>query len=601
MGYTSTGIHNLLERRIMLNAESQLTTSQAALDQILKQVKSQATDPYLLASLLAGQSFVRGLDLFASPIFLSSNGILGSRIGLGAYKTFRIFGEAATFELAHRGLQVKFKGANPELLNWEGETGLRNGILHSNLNFLALHGFGKLAGNSNLVFQHTLQSTGMVTANQIAGAFNIAPASQEPLVAQLLEAEIFNMQQQGSAALMPRLNLPYFPLFFPLQSKAYQKFSPADFISQMGNENFSQVPHKIVALGDIHAKWPHVQKIMDHEFPKGNGVALAVGDLQSYPGLQKGHRLYFIPGNHDNSRVVAELHTNQDHPNYTPLLAGEVLKLGALRVAGIPGVFSPYYFAHPEGAPFTYFTPERIEAVKTIPTPIDILMMHDAPQGVGFQKRGTDLGNPLLRSILEALQPGLVLFGHHHQSFEGQSGPTRIVGLDYPKRSYVVIDIEGKSLSLRHLEADFRKVKSNSPEFQYPWERGIVFKGRKLFEGEKIMADKNEMLRETLDKKHRENVINQLTQALLQEIPVTQDNRDKFARRRALLAANTALEYAAEYAAFLDSNPQASLSERQVTLGKIYDRMNQGVPPDATPDLTRALEAYLKVLGIVNT
>ncbi len=357
-------------------------------------------------------------------------------------------------------------------------------------------------------------------------------------------------------------------------------------------------PIKLVALGDVHKKWGPVQQILDHEFPEGNGVALSVGDLISYPPLENGHRILFTHGNHENFGALETLHEDS-RGQYQPIFAGQSLAIGGLTLAGIPGIFLQRFYDNPDLTSLKYFTRSQVETMRAMERSVDILLMHDAPSRVGFQKNGTARGDPLLTGIIEYLRPRLVLFGHHHQSFQGQLGETRIVGLDYPHRSYGVIEFDPKTELLRMTRhnAKLEKGPGKMLVFHYAWQSDknvggseVLFKGR-------IAVGREQELQEQLITAHRDRIIADLKGRIQSGLTTT--DADTLAQRRATLAVNSALPFAARYAAAIEKNPNMSKEEKEDLLKEIYCRMCTTPFPEASDETLLAFQEALKALGMV--
>jgi Icc-related predicted phosphoesterase len=56
------------------------------------------------------------------------------------------------------------------------------------------------------------------------------------------------------------------------------------------------------------------------------------------------------------------------------------------------------------------------KAYNLMPENCDIMLTHDAPYGVSDQVAGNHCGNPELKKVVEAKQPGILLHGHLHES-----------------------------------------------------------------------------------------------------------------------------------------------------------------------------------------
>lgn len=363
----------------------------------------------------------------------------------------------------------------------------------------------------------------------------------------------------------------------------------------------SSIGTKIVALGDLHGKWHVAQRILDHEFPEGNGTALAVGDFCGFPPLSGGHSIYFVHGNHDNYSEIPKLRDAKGRgQQYNPIFAGDLIDVGGVKVAGIPGVLSPHFYplARSE-APLKYFTQTDVDAMRTIKG-VDILLMHEAPHGVGFVKKGMDMGKEMLTGIIEYLKPRLVLFGHHHVFFQGMLGETRILGLDYPHRSYVVIKHDPSTGRSKLLHKMATPVGKKTPEYKYDWQLGRDDgKNTKVLLGKGPTVKKEAEIRAKLEA-FRGGVEAILESYVLNELPLDMPDRETIAKLRAKLAFNDASPCAAYYAAALEADPEMSLEKRGALMKEIYDKMCGGdLVPGAVEEFIFAFQECLKVLGLV--
>src|SRR4029453_3289643 len=93
------------------------------------------------------------------------------------------------------------QGGNSNLWRWNGNGGIRQGLLQSFVTFGALKGAGRLAQGENLIAQHLFQDTAMVLGHQVTGALGIAPRSTGTFAEQFLHAEATNLQICAGMAL----------------------------------------------------------------------------------------------------------------------------------------------------------------------------------------------------------------------------------------------------------------------------------------------------------------------------------------------------------------------------------------------------------------
>lgn len=224
---------------------------------------------------------------------------------------------------------------------------------------------------------------------------------------------------------------------------------------------------KLILLGDIHSKWGPVQRIAEHERSEDSAI-LCVGDLCNYQfDVLQGQRFVFVWGNHDSERFLREQTTKQKAGDSVyALTPGDVYTLAdGTRVAGLSGVYSDHFFGEAD-RPLKYYGAEDVEKMKAIQG-VDILLTHEAPAGIGLEKEGRDIGRQEIADIIVAMQPRLAVFGHHHIYHEGQIGATRVIGLEQPKNSYVLLDTA--DFSTQQVSAALSTGKT--PQWTYEWER----------------------------------------------------------------------------------------------------------------------------------
>jgi hypothetical protein len=221
------------------------------------------------------------------------------------------------------------------------------------------------------------------------------------------------------------------------------------------------------ALGDIHGAFDAARGIIARhpEVP----FWLCVGDIATDEGRYEplGAPVYWIHGNNDNFDAIAAGDLPADLryvANGSAVDVGGASEVGRVfrpgdrvRVAGLGGTFAPTWYEtpaselpHPKkgSARATeladkrrHFVREQVEASKAL-SGIDLLLTHEAakpfrplPGG-----RGPDAGKTQINEVLQAMQPRLHLFGHHHRFSEQEREGVRSVGLDLVTRSYLLID-----------------------------------------------------------------------------------------------------------------------------------------------------------------
>lgn len=223
---------------------------------------------------------------------------------------------------------------------------------------------------------------------------------------------------------------------------------------------------KILILGDIHGKWQRVNSIVDHELSEGD-LALCVGDLSNYHYQSKRDiPLYFIWGNHESYRAIEQ--QTKEGGLLRPIHPGLVITIGGAKIAGLSGIYSQRYSVNPDpkvNGVRKYFTLDDIEKIKSIEDKVDIFLTHEAPKGCGFVKFNEDLGKTQVNEILDALKPRKVFVGHHHMFLRTMYNGSEVIGLDYPHRSYVLLETQNWQTS-----RVVSKLEEGQGCFKYDWE-----------------------------------------------------------------------------------------------------------------------------------
>jgi signal transduction histidine kinase len=179
---------------LFLNASSDpLTPVQSQVDGFVGSFTQQASDWRSLAAMMVGgvtYRFGRVGAMAAGTGRLASLGI-----GLGA--------EVTAFEMTNRSLSSLTGDPHfhPNLWKWEGQGGIRQGLLSSVVTFGTLKGAGRLAQAENVVVQHLLQDMGMVLGHQVSASFGITERPHGTLAEQFLHAEVTNLQLGAGMAL----------------------------------------------------------------------------------------------------------------------------------------------------------------------------------------------------------------------------------------------------------------------------------------------------------------------------------------------------------------------------------------------------------------
>jgi Icc-related predicted phosphoesterase len=216
---------------------------------------------------------------------------------------------------------------------------------------------------------------------------------------------------------------------------------------------------RVAIFGDIHGWFEPTQQPTIEYFQ--NVVAaldcdlmLQVGDMCHYRSLAR--PVYWIYGNNDWPPAIAEIESGRrDVRNLRHIKTGKVLRITVrdemLCIAGLNGAYDPLYSealeaasSDPEAASF--FTRADVNAMLDMyGQPIDILLAHGCPAGLGFG-REPDHAVPALRHILDALQPAYMFCGHAHLFRYVQHGPTHVYALAQLLDEYYVLDTSTQQL-----------------------------------------------------------------------------------------------------------------------------------------------------------
>jgi phosphatidylserine synthase len=183
-----------------------LTSHQNQVDALVSHFAEQVTDWRSIAAMTVGGGAYRlgrigvmstGSGLTARSVPLVASLVRGSSL-VGGLAT-----EVVAFEATHRSLfSATGERNNPNLWNWNGQGGIRQGLAHSFITFGTLRGVGAMVQGENIVVQHLLQDTAMVTGHQLSAAFGITNRPTGSLVEQFLEAEVTNIQMTGGMSLV---------------------------------------------------------------------------------------------------------------------------------------------------------------------------------------------------------------------------------------------------------------------------------------------------------------------------------------------------------------------------------------------------------------
>lgn len=124
---------------------------------------------------------------------------------------------------------------------------------------------------------------------------------------------------------------------------------------------------------------------------------------------------------------------------------------GATRVGGVGGCYGPSDYQRRsdqlQGYAKRHYTFDEVERLANS-SDVDILLTHDAPAGVRFERHRRGKGYISeaagLDMLLARVQPRVCFFGHHHTRVEAEVAGVRCIGLNKVGMpgNLVAIDIE---------------------------------------------------------------------------------------------------------------------------------------------------------------
>lgn len=151
--------------------------------------------------------------------------------------------------------------------------------------------------------------------------------------------------------------------------------------------------------------------------------------------------LVFIPGNHEDFSYLerCDRAAPAHHAMYSVAVDGRILALrssqileyavgaDSIRIAGVSGVTGRR--RKPGVHDRVHLNEDEVRALaRRGRGRVQILLTHEAPAGLDDRMRH-GAGSPLLRLLVEKLQPALAFFGHHGRSGEFAIGGSRVFAL----------------------------------------------------------------------------------------------------------------------------------------------------------------------------
>ena len=193
----------------------------------------------------------------------------------------------------------------------------------------------------------------------------------------------------------------------------------------------------VLHVGDFGI-WPDPGRI-DKATRKHDGA----GDFASWFRERRAtpRHTVFIKGNHEDFDWLDEQLSDEILPGLFYLRNGRTMDLGegrnGVRIGGLGGCYSPSDYPKRSkqlrGAEKAHYTHDEIEAL-TKQAGIDVLLLHDAPDGVRFPAGYTSQSEGL-RALIERVRPMACFFGHHHERIDVKIPGTCCIGLNLVGRA----------------------------------------------------------------------------------------------------------------------------------------------------------------------
>jgi hypothetical protein len=194
---------------------------QTQMEGLVTHFVQEATDLRNLAAMTTGSVFYR-FGRIGALAFAPHAGAIAPLLNIASHG-MGLVSEVSAFEFMNRSLtQLRAHGRaplqnrsptdhpSPNLWNWSGPGGWREGLLSSAMSFGLLRFGGVAAQNQNWVVQHLLQDSAMVLGNQVISRAGWAPSPEGNLAQQFFHAEATNLELGAGMAMghffLPRIH-----------------------------------------------------------------------------------------------------------------------------------------------------------------------------------------------------------------------------------------------------------------------------------------------------------------------------------------------------------------------------------------------------------
>ena len=204
---------------------------------------------------------------------------------------------------------------------------------------------------------------------------------------------------------------------------------------------------RIIVAGDIHAKWGHLQTLIEAQQPD---IILQCGDFGYWPRQARAKpvaapsRIYWCDGNHEDFTALEARTSNEVYPYIYYQPRGSSLQIKSTHILFMGGADSIDKKYRTPG--YDWFPEELItyrDVTELLEKQIDIIISHTYPMcfgenavpGLNLAKKRHDPSRHALDIVYEKYKPKYWFFAHWHCSVQGQYQDCKWTCLNMAPRS----------------------------------------------------------------------------------------------------------------------------------------------------------------------